>query len=43
MSRVEPSIAPRTGTTESSKLHRRALGVPDLIYERIGGGAGAEE
>ena len=32
MSRVEPSIAPRTGTTESSKLHRRALGVPDLMF-----------
>jgi len=32
MSSVEPSIAPRTGTTESSKLHRRALGVPDLMF-----------
>jgi amino acid transporter len=32
MSRAEPSIAPRPGTTESSKLHRRALGVPDLMF-----------
>jgi hypothetical protein len=32
MSRAEPSIAPRTGTTESFKLHRRALGMPDLMF-----------
>src|SRR5687768_3372224 len=32
MSSVEPSIAPRTETTESAKLHRRALGVPDLVF-----------
>ena len=32
MSTAEPSITPRPGTTESSKLHRRALGVPDLMF-----------
>src|SRR5215212_8110814 len=32
MSRAEPTIDPRPGATESSKLHRRALGVPDLMF-----------
>jgi len=32
MSRAESTVNPPAGGTESAKLHRRALGVPDLIF-----------
>ena len=32
MSRAESTVTPPAGGTESAKLHRRALGVPDLMF-----------
>ena len=32
MANVESSVNPPAGATESAKLHRRALGVPDLVF-----------
>src|SRR3712207_210102 len=32
MSEAKSTAAPARGATESAKLHRRALGVPDLVF-----------
>ena len=32
MSNADSTINPPAGATESAKLHRRALGVPDLVF-----------